>query len=165
MQGSVTMCELWGNGDDLNALQMSVRAVAMFWILLALVRLGGARMFGKKSSFDIVVAMTLGAIAARGIIGVSPFGATVAACAVMVALHRLAAWVAVKSGGLNRVLKGRPTCLYSQGQIHRDALLRTTISEADLYESLRLETRQRDLDGIEEANLEANGRISFIEKR
>ena len=34
---------IWGEGEKLNALQMSVRALIMFLIALTLIRLGGLR--------------------------------------------------------------------------------------------------------------------------
>jgi uncharacterized membrane protein YcaP (DUF421 family) len=159
------MGQLWGHGDQLDPLQMSIRAVVMFVIMLAEVRLGGARIFGKKSSFDNVVAIMLGAVAARGIVGASPFWSTVVACAVLVAVHRLIAWGLVQHEGFGRLLKGRPVCLYRDGRVVKANLARTTISESDLQESLRLETRSDGLERVSEARMETNGRISFIEKR
>ena len=149
----------------LDALQMSCRAALMFLLLLALIRVGGARIFGKKSSFDNVVVILLGDIAARGVVGASPFAATVAASAVIVLLHRLIAWLVVKVPFLSRLLKGAPVVLYQGGQVRRDQLTRSTIAEDELMESLRLETRQGSLDAIDEARLETNGRISFLTKR
>jgi uncharacterized membrane protein YcaP (DUF421 family) len=149
----------------LDALQMSCRAALMFVLLLAMIRVGGARIFGKKSSFDNVVVILLGAIAARGVVGASPFGATVAASAVIVLLHRIIALLVVKLPAVSRLLKGRPVVLYREGRVLHEQLLRTTIGEDELMESLRLETRQASLDAIEEARLETNGRISFLVKR
>jgi uncharacterized membrane protein YcaP (DUF421 family) len=159
------MERLWGTGDQLDPLQMAVRAIAMFFLLLLLVRLAGVRLFGKKSSFDNVVVILLGAVAARGVVGASPFGSTLAASATLVALHRVVAWLVVKYEVVRRLVEGERVCLYRDGQIVRPNLLRTTISEHELMESLRLETRQPELAHVHEAGLETNGRISFIEKR
>lgn len=148
----------------LDALQMSCRAGLMFVLLMVLIRLGGARIFGKKSSFDNVVVILLGAIAARGVVGASPFWSTVAASAVIVLLHRVIAWLVVKFPLVSRLLKGRPVVLYAGGQVQRAELLGTTISEEELMESLRLETRQGSLGSVEVAHLETNGRISFLVK-
>jgi uncharacterized membrane protein YcaP (DUF421 family) len=148
----------------LDALQMSCRAALMFLLLLAMIRVGGARIFGKKSSFDNVVVILLGAIAARGVVGASPFGATVAASAVIVILHRVIAWLVIKVPLVARVVKGQPVTIYRDGRVLHDQLLRTTLSEEELMESLRLETRQGALAAISEANLETNGRISFLVK-
>jgi uncharacterized membrane protein YcaP (DUF421 family) len=148
----------------LDPLQMSSRAALMFVVLLALIRVGGARIFGKKSSFDNVVVILLGAIAARGVVGASPFGATVAASSVIVILHRVIAWLVVRFPMFGRVLKGRPVVLYEDGKVRHSRLLSTTIGEDELVESLRLETRQAQLAAVEEARLETNGRISFLVK-
>src|SRR4051794_34519890 len=78
----------WGEGEKLAPLAMATRALAMFWLLLALLRAGGRRSFGRKSSFDNVLVMMLGAVAARGVVGASPFGSTLAACGVVVVIHR-----------------------------------------------------------------------------
>ena len=50
---------LWGSGKDLTALQMSVRALAIFFITLALVRLSGRRSFGRKTAFDNIIVIIL----------------------------------------------------------------------------------------------------------
>jgi uncharacterized membrane protein YcaP (DUF421 family) len=153
---------IWGTGEALEPLQMAARAGVMFFVLLALVRVGGVRIFGRKAPTDAVVAVLLGAIAARGIVGASPFGSTVAAGAVLVVLHRLVAVMFVRFPALARLAAGRRVCLYRDGRIQLANLMRTSISEADLMESLRLETRQDDLSMVREASMEPNGRISFV---
>ena len=79
---------LWGEGDQLNALQMGIRAFLMFLIALLFIRLSGKRAFAKKSPFDNVIVIMLGAVLARGVVGASPFFSTVAAAAMMMMIHR-----------------------------------------------------------------------------
>lgn len=155
---------IWGEGDKLNELQMSVRAFVMFFIALCFIRLGGMRLFSKKSAFDNVIVIMLGAVLARGVVGASPFFATVAASAVMIAVHRSIAFLTVKSNALCKVLKGHHILLYKDGKILWNNMRKATISEDDLMASLRLETKKTTLDNVEMAYLEANGRISFIVK-
>ena len=76
--------DLFGSGEHLTALQMSVRAFIMFFITLALIRFAGMRIFGKRTAFDNILVVMLGAVLARGVVGASPFFSTVAAAAVMV---------------------------------------------------------------------------------
>lgn len=156
------VASLWGHGDELAALPMSIRAFSMFLLLLLEVRLAGARSFGRKSSFDNVVAILLGAIAARGVVGASPFGSTVVACAVIVAVHRGLARLCVSHPRLASLVEGEPVPLYVRGRILHDKLKLTTISEADLLESHRLETQSAVLSTREEAFMERDGRISFV---
>ncbi|WP_436486776.1 DUF421 domain-containing protein [Chitinophaga sp. ARDCPP14] len=155
---------LWGQGDQLNVLQMSVRAVAMYFVTLTLIRLGGMRIFGKKSAFDTIIVIMMGAVLARVIVGASPFLGTVAAAAVMVAINRSLAWISLKSDMINRLVKGKPLLLYDAGEIKWENMNKACLSKSDLMESLRLETLKASLAEIEQAYMETNGRISFIMK-
>ena len=84
-----TLLFLFGEGKDLNPLQTAMRAVVVFAIGLALVRLSGRRSFGQRAPFDFVVAVLLGATLSRAIVGASPFVATISASLALVAVHRL----------------------------------------------------------------------------
>jgi uncharacterized membrane protein YcaP (DUF421 family) len=156
---------LWGEGDQLNALQMSIRAFVMFLIALLFIRLSGKRAFAKKSPFDNVIVIMLGAVLARGVVGASPFFSTVAASAMMILIHRTLAWGSVKNKTVNKLLKGEVIPLYKDGKFLWRNMERTTISKSDFMQSLRLETQKTSLDEIEMAYLEDNGRISFIVKK
>jgi uncharacterized membrane protein YcaP (DUF421 family) len=155
---------LWGEGDQLSPLQMTVRAFVMFLVALILIRLGGMRIFGKKSALDNIIVIMLGAVMARGIVGASPFGSTVAASAVMIFLNMMLAWICNRNKSLNNLIKGGSVVLYESGQVQWHNLKRTRLSESDLMESLRLETKDETFDKVEKALLETNGRISFILK-
>lgn len=155
---------IWGNGEHLNALQMGVRAFLMFFIALLLIRLGGMRIFGKKSSFDTIIVIMLGAVLARGIVGASDYWATVAASTVMVAINRLLAWLSEKHIIINNIIKGKPLIIYESGQINWKHMKMSSLTRSDLMESLRLETKKESLEYVDRAYMETNGRISFIMK-
>jgi uncharacterized membrane protein YcaP (DUF421 family) len=155
---------LFGRGQDLTALQMSIRAFVTFIILLVLIRIAGRRTFVKRSAFDSIVTIMLGAIIARGVVGASPYIPTVAASVVIVALHRTIAWLSVKSKKFELIVKGIYMKLYQDGAIIGNNLEKTGMSENDLHESLRLETKKLTLAEIDIAFIETNGRISFILK-
>jgi uncharacterized membrane protein YcaP (DUF421 family) len=154
----------WGDGEKIGPVAMAARAVVMFALLLALIRIAGPRSFGRKSSFDNVVAIMLGAIAARGVVGASPYGSTLAACAMLVVLHRVVARACVTQRWLGKLLEGEPVPLYVGGKLLQENLKRTTISEADLHESQRLERQRDGLSAGADAFMERNGRISFVER-
>ena len=156
---------LFGEGQKLDMLQMSMRAFVMFCIMLLLVRFTGRRAFAKKSSFDNIIVIMLGAVLARGVVGASPFWSTVAASVVMVIMHWITAWLAVKNRIIERLIKGNYVRLYDQDKLIDNNLAKTGISKKDLHESLRLETKKDTLEDIESAYLETNGRISFILKK
>lgn len=61
-----------GSGEHLDPLQMATRALLLFFIALLLIRIGGLRIIGKKSGFDLAIVIMMGAVLARGIVGASP---------------------------------------------------------------------------------------------
>jgi uncharacterized membrane protein YcaP (DUF421 family) len=154
----------FGEGSNLTMLQMSMRAFSMFIVMLVLIRVAGMRTFAKKSPFDNIVVIMLGAVLARGVVGVSPFLSTITASVVMVIMHRIIAWLSVKSRKFEKLVKGSYIKLYHDGALIGNNLERTGMSENDLHESLRLETKKLTLAEIDTAFMETNGRISFILK-
>jgi uncharacterized membrane protein YcaP (DUF421 family) len=156
--------ELFGRGEDLTALQMAVRSFIMFFIALALIRLGGMRIFGKKTAFDNILVIMLGAILARGVVGASPFFSAVAAAAVMVVIHKILAFLAMKHVWVGMVVKGYRRSLYKNGQFNLKNMRITSISKDDLMEGVRIEINSDNLDEVKEVHIEKNGQISVVKK-
>jgi len=160
-----SLYQIFGVGEHLTTLQMCIRSFAMFFITLLLIRLGGVRIFGKKSAFDDIIVIMLGAVLSRGVVGANPFWSTVAAGAVMVGIHRLLGWASTRFRAVEKFIKGKSSVLYEHGCIDSTNLKRSSLSERDLLESLRLETNKSSLEDIDTARMETNGRISFIIKK
>jgi uncharacterized membrane protein YcaP (DUF421 family) len=156
---------LFGSGEKLTALQMSMRAGCMFFITLALIRLSGMRTFGKKSAFDIIISIMLGAILSRGITGASSFVGCVAAATVMVIIHRLLAWLSIKSKNVGKIVKGKYHVLYKNGEIQWENMRRSLISMHDLQESIREEINEDGFDKVDSIFIERNGRITVVKKQ
>ena len=150
--------------ENLTAYEMSARAIIAFFITIILIRLGGVRIFGRRSTIDTIIMIIMGSVLARGIVGASSLLSVIAASAAMIIIHRLLSWLSYKYKKVEWLVKGGNTILYNNGIIFYQNLARASLSERDLYESLRLETKQESLDDIETAYLETNGRISFIKK-
>ena len=159
MQGFVDT--VLGHGKDLNALQMSCRAVLLFFLALVLVRIAGMRAFGRKSSFDIVILVGLGTVMMRAIYGASPAMPIVAASAVLVVLHRVVAMLTSRWPKLERVVKGKTLVVYRDGRMDERVMHRSGISAGDLEEA----KRTHDAREIEEIRLETSGELTVIEQR
>lgn len=151
-------------GDAVTWQHMLVRTLIMYFITLLLIRIGGLRIIGKKSGFDLVIVIMLGAVLSRGVVGASSFPLSVMAGAVMVVLNRLLAWMSLENPFLNYLFKGRSLLLYDNGTVIRKNMIRAALSESDLMTSLRLETHSEDFGKVKKAYLEPNGRISFVWK-
>ncbi len=156
--------ELFGSGENLTALQMAIRSFVMFFIALALIRLGGMRIFGKKTAFDNILVIMLGAILARGIVGASPFFSAVVAAAVMVVIHKILGWLAMKHVWVGMIVKGYRRSLYKKGEYNLKNMQITSISKDDLMEGVRLEINSDNLDEVKEVYIEKNGQVSVVKK-
>lgn len=160
-----TIHELFGQGSDLNIIQMSLRAIIIFFIAFMLIRFTGMRVFGIKSAFDICITIILGAVLARAIVGASPFFPTIMASLAVVTVHRIIAVVSVNNQKVSHFFKGRPVSLYKEGKLNDKNLRRCLLSFGDIMEEVRISLNQNSLDNIEEIFMERTGKISVIGKK
>jgi uncharacterized membrane protein YcaP (DUF421 family) len=159
-----TIHELFGQGQNLNMLQMSLRAIVTFFIAIILIRYTGMRVFGIKSAFDICITIMLGAVLARAVVGASPFIPTVVASIALVTVHKIIAALSVNNQFISHLVKGKPLSLYKNGILNDKNLRRCSLSYGDVMEEIRIIMNQNNLDGIDEIYMERTGKISVIEK-
>jgi len=151
---------------DLSVAQECARAVLIFFYGLLMLRLSGRRTFAQMSAVDLIISIIVGSNLSRALTGSAPLWGTLAAVAVLVALHLLMAAVVARSFRLSRLIEGGPVLLAEDGVIHEAARLHCKISLADIAESLRA----HGLDGLGELHrvrklmLEPSGKISVIKK-
>jgi uncharacterized membrane protein YcaP (DUF421 family) len=155
---------IFGQGKDLNSLQMVCRAIISFFITLALIRIAGIRTFGKHTAFDNVIIIMLGSIFSRVVVGASPFIPTTLACLAFVLVHWVLGWIAVYSDTIGRWVKGEKTVLYADGKPDRKNMRRARISDKDLHESVRLRINTEDFEQVKTIIIERNGDLSVIKK-
>ncbi|WP_345954496.1 YetF domain-containing protein [Mucilaginibacter sp. PAMB04168] len=155
---------LFGEGKDLNVLQMCSRALVVFFIALVMVRVSGRRTFGKRTAFDNTLAIILGAVLSRAIVGASPFVPTICCSLLLVLLHRLLAYACIKSSFIDRHLKGMSVPLYRNGQLDEDNLTRSLLTKKDIMSDVRLKGNATSLNEIHEIYMETSGEVSVIKK-
>jgi uncharacterized membrane protein YcaP (DUF421 family) len=155
---------LFGEGHDLNSLQMVCRSVLSFILTLVLIRLAGIRTFGKRSAFDNVIIIMLGSIFSRVVVGASPFLPTSLGCLAFVLVHRLLGWLSFRSDWLGRLVKGTKVSLFADGRRNEANMRKAAVSEKDLMESVRLRINSDDLQQVKEVIIERSGDISVIRK-
>lgn len=156
---------IFGEGRDLNCLQMSSRAVVAFFETLILLRIAGIRTFGKKSAFDNVIVIMLGSILSRIVVGASPFLPTTVACLSFVLVHWLLAWLSLNNDTIGSWVKGEKSSLYKDGRPNSRNMRRSRISEKDLEEGLRLGINDETFEQVKEIFIERNGEISVVKKK
>ena len=160
-----TIYELFGQGDHLNILQMSLRAIVIFFIALMLIRFTGMRVFGIETAFDSCIIIMLGAVLTRAIVGASPMIPTIAASIALVVVHKIIAFISVKNQTISHLVKGIPYSLYQDGKLNDKNLRKCLLSFGDIMEEVRLKLNENSLENVEEIFMERTGKISVIEKK
>ncbi|MCW3107871.1 MAG: hypothetical protein JWQ09_2377 [Segetibacter sp.] len=157
--------QIFGEGKELNSLQIGSRTIVMFIIALIFIRIAGKKTFGKNSAFDNIIIIMLGAILSRGVVGASPFFGVVISGLAMVLMTRLISWISIHNKTFSLLVKGQHKCLYEKGIIEQHNLSKSLLSENDLMEGVRLEANTNSLEDIEEVFLECSGDLSVIKKK
>lgn len=148
-------------GGDITALQMSARAAVVFFLGLVMMRMAGKRVFGQWGALDIILSVVIGSNLSRTITGAAPFGPTLAACFMLIALHWALAWAAVLYPSLGVLFKGRPVRLIKDGEVDHGAMKRSGVGVHDLQQALRC-AGVTDEASVSAAWLERNGAISVL---
>lgn len=155
---------LMGKGEELNSLQMTIRTILVFFTALLLLRVAGIRTFGKKTAFDMVIIIMLGAVLSRAIVGASPFIPTIIASLAMVLIHRLLGILSYHSDFIGKLVKGDKKSLYKNGMPDKANMRSVQISHKDVMEEIRLKLNQDNLQDVEEIFIERTGKISIIKQ-
>jgi len=160
----MTGVEIFGPDGQLTWWQECDRAVVVFFYGLALVRLGGRRVFGKWAALDIVVSIIVGSNLSRALTGSASVGGTLAATTVLMAMHWVLAQIAARSDWLARIVEGTPLALARDGAMHRSTSLRDAVSRNDIEEALRQAGVERVAD-TRLITVEPSGKITVLKAR
>ena len=144
--------------------QMTLRGVLIFLYTLFLVRIADRRVFGKQTSFDIVLGVILGSIMSRALTGNARFFPTLAAATTLVALHWLLAAATTRHRWFGYLIKGNPILLLKDGELQSDAMKHANLTENDLLEALRSNGGTTDPAEVKEAHLERSGDVSVVSR-
>jgi uncharacterized membrane protein YcaP (DUF421 family) len=157
---------LFGTQNHVTLFQECARAVLIFTYGLILLRLSGRRTFGHWSALDIVISVIVGSALGRAMTGSAPLPGTMAAAAVMVALHIALAHLAARNRRLSHFLEGKAVTLVDHGQVDHKMRVAHMISETDLAAALRQKGVDGDvsLDNVKMVKLESSGEISVVKR-
>ena len=159
-----TLIEIFGQGKDLNVLQMSCRGIVVFFIALILIRLSGRRSFGLHTPLDNIITISLGAILSRAIVGASGFVPVIVTCFVIVLLHRFFGWIIVLSPKFASLVEGDKILLFKDGNFIEDNLKKALVCREDIMQGVRKSALTEDMSKIDRVYIERNGEISVIKK-
>jgi uncharacterized membrane protein YcaP (DUF421 family) len=159
-----TLSAIFGQGADLSASQMAARAVILFFVTLFFIRVSGRRSFGQHKPFDACVTVLLGAMLSRAVVGTSPIMATIVACACIVVLHRIVAYLCTVSASVDRLVNGKIRVLVLHGNVDVKALRKGLVTWPEIQQALRASARTDSLSSRYTVVLERNGDITVIDQ-
>ena len=141
----------------------AARAVAVYIVMLAVIRLSGKRTIGNFSAFDFLVALMLGEVVDELIYGDVSMAQGFIAVGVVAALHYANSWLTYWDHGFGHLLEGSPTVVLEKGQLHYPGLRAERMNEKDVLSELRLHGVD-DLREVKLAVVEYNGQLSVIQQ-
>jgi len=139
-----------------------LRAVAIYALVMVLVRVSGKRAVGQFTPFDLVLLILIGNAVQNGINGGdnSLTGAFVMATT-LIGLNYAVAFTTSRSRRIERIVEGVPVVLARDGKLYERVLREQLVSNADFHKALR-EHDVVDVSGVALALLETNGSISVV---
>ncbi|MGY3213652.1 DUF421 domain-containing protein [Mucilaginibacter sp. HD30] len=156
---------IFGEGKDLNALQMTCRGTAVFLLALVLIRLSGRRSFGLRTPLDNIISILMGAVLSRAVVGASPFVPVVLTCVVVAFLHRAFGWLVARYPAFSRFVEGNKILLFERGHFIDPHLKRVQVCREDVMQGIRKSALTEDMENIDHVYMERNGEISAIKKQ
>ncbi|MBX7493316.1 DUF421 domain-containing protein [Qipengyuania sp. 1NDW9] len=153
----------FGNWNDIA--DTAVSAVLFYIFIVFLVRLTGKRSTSQLNNFDWIINITVGSLAASGILLDSvPALRALVAISVIMALQYLLTRAVLKFDWLAQLIKASPTMLTHKGEYLDEAMRETRISEEEICSALR----EHGLTDPADANwvvLETDGRMTVIPRK
>lgn len=140
-----------------------LRALALYLILLVLLRLTGKRSLSQVTTFDFVILLIVGEAAQQALLG-EDFSLTQAALviATLLLLDRASDYLAWRFGWFERWTQSVPAILVEDGRPLPDVLAKFHLTEDDVVTAGREAHGVERLDQVKWAVLESSGGISVV---
>src|SRR5688572_21549558 len=92
--------------EPLAVYQVAARSVLIYFMGIAVVRIGKSRMISHVTAVDVLLGFMLGSLLSRGITGNASLSATAASAVALGATHYVVTWLTMKNKWLGSLLKG-----------------------------------------------------------
>lgn len=143
---------------------ISLRALILFLIVFASVRLMGKREVGQLQPYEFVIAIMIANLASVPMAETGiPILHGIVPILTLLLVHSAFTLLTLKSKAAQRIICGKPTIIISKGYIQEEAMRISGYSFSDLMEQLRV-GGFFSLSEVEFAILETSGQISVIPK-
>jgi uncharacterized membrane protein YcaP (DUF421 family) len=140
-----------------------LRAGFMYFFLMFIVRMSGARTLAEMTTFDFVLLLIIGDASQQAITS-NDYSVTNAVIVIttFIVLDLIFTFIKSKYKKVERILDGSPIILINQGKVVKKMLKLTKIDECDILEAARKNQGLETLEQIKYAILEKGGDITVI---
>jgi uncharacterized membrane protein YcaP (DUF421 family) len=145
-------------------MDLVLRAIAVFLLMLVVTRAVGRRELSSMEPFDLILLVVMGDLIQQGVTQ-SDYSLT-GATTVIVTMSILTvgtAYVSFRFRRLRPLLEGEPVVLVAGGRLIEANLRRQRMTVEELVAEARLQSIGA-LDEVDYAVLETNGRVSFLKR-
>lgn len=140
------------------------RAIVLYIIVLAVMRLMGKREIGQLQPFELAIAIMIADLASIPMTDTGvPISNGIVPILGLLVMHLLISTINLKSMKAREIICGKPRILIYRGKIDEKALKKERFTLNELQERLR-DKNIVNISDVEYAILETNGQISVIEK-
>lgn len=147
--------------DTHELLLTALRSLAVYALVLAVIRVLGKRTVGNFTAFDLLVALMLGEVVDEIIYGDVAFAQGAVAIGVIGLAQYSNSWLSYWDHGFDRLLEGTPAVVVQDGALRRKGMLKERMNEKEVMAELRLEGIE-DLREVKLAMVENDGQVSVI---
>ena len=142
-----------------------IRAVILYFLIIASVRLMGKRQIGELQPAELVITILLSNIATLPIEDVTiPMLMGVVPILTLVCLDVLMSQLALHSRRIRKLVSGEPKIIISEGRVDEKVMRSLRFTVDDLLESLRSQ-QVFDIADVQLAVVETTGKISVFQKQ
>lgn len=147
--------------DPHELLLTAVRAVAVYLLVLVVIRALGKRTVGNFAAFDLLVALMIGEVVDEIVYGDVSFLQGTTVIVIVGAMHAGNAWLSARGRGMEKLLEGEPTPIIRDGELLLQGMKKERMNVRDVMAHLRLHGI-RDLREVRLAAVEDDGEISVL---
>lgn len=145
-------------------LVLSIRALILYLIVIAGMRIMGKRQIGQLQPYELVLAVIIAELVVVPMEDIAkPLAAGIVPVVVLVSAELIISFVSLKSERVRGLVCGKPSVVVEHGRIVESELRRSRLNLNDLLEQLRLKNYANVAD-VEFAILETGGQLSVIPK-
>jgi uncharacterized membrane protein YcaP (DUF421 family) len=149
--------------DPRELLLTAARTLAVYTVMLVVIRALGKRTVGNFAAFDLVVALMLGEVVDEIIYGDVSFAQGTVAIVVIAAAQWSNSWLSWWDHGFDKVLEGQPTVVLRDGRLDERGIRKELMNRKDVVAHLR-QQGVRDLREVRLALVEDDGTISVLKR-